>query len=218
MAELVEFSIHTFTDASENAYATAVYSRHVYENGDVTVRLITLTSRLAPLKAVSITRLQLLDALIGVRLTIQLCSALKIPTHEVTYRVDSVNVGYWIRGQSREYKPFVALRVGEIHECSAPNQWRYVPTNMNPADHGTRGLTVEELASTDLWWNGPEFLKKTEKEWPKCKFDAATFEEDIELKRGKEVSAKEGCRFQTTKRGEANANHMAMPEWKKFGD
>ena len=77
-----------------------------------------------------------------------------------------MNVGYWIRGQSRESNPFITHRVGEIHEFSAPNQWRYVPTDVNSADLGTRGLTVEELASADLWWNGPEFLKKSRQDRP----------------------------------------------------
>ena len=61
-----------------------------------------------------------------------------------------MNVGYWIQGQSREYKLFIAHRVGEIHEFSAPNHWHYVSTNVNPADVGTRGLTVEELAKSRL--------------------------------------------------------------------
>ena len=78
----------------------------------------------------SIPRLELLGALIGLRLTRQVCSALKIATNEVTYWVESVNVGYWIQGQSREYKPFIAHRIGEIHEFSPPNQWRYVPTDV----------------------------------------------------------------------------------------
>ncbi|PFX26254.1 hypothetical protein AWC38_SpisGene9058 [Stylophora pistillata] len=112
------------------------------------VSQVNLGYRLAPLKAVSISRLELLGALIGTRPTMQICSALKISTDEVTYWMDSMNVGCWLRGQSRECKPFIAHRVGEIHECSAPSQWRYVPTNANPADYGTRGLTVEDLAST----------------------------------------------------------------------
>ena len=86
-------SIHTFNDASENAYTAVVYA-HVYEDGNITPRLIMPKSRLAPLKAVSIPRLELLDALIGLRLTRQVCSALKIPTNGVTYWVDSMNVGY----------------------------------------------------------------------------------------------------------------------------
>ena len=161
----------------------------MYEGGNVTARLIMSKSRLAPLKAVSIPRLELLGALVTLRLTRQVCSTLKIPTNGVTYWVDSMNVGYWIQGQSREYKPFIAYRVGEIHEFSASNQWRYVPTDVNPADLGTRGLTVDELASTDLWWNGPEFLKKSRQEWPECKFDKPMSRENLELKGTKDATS-----------------------------
>lgn len=94
--------------------------------------------------------------------------------------------------------------MGEIHECSAPNQWHYVPTKVNPADHGTRSLTVKELADTSQWWNGPEFLKRSEEEWPECKFDAPKSAESLELKRGKEVSAKDTCSYETTRGGEKN--------------
>ena len=94
----------------------------MYEGGIVTARLIMLKSRLAPLKAVSIPRLELLGALVGLRLTRQVCSTLKIPTNGVTYWVDSIYVGYWIQGQSREYKAFIFQCVREIHEFSAPNQ------------------------------------------------------------------------------------------------
>ena len=81
-----------------------------------------------------------------------------------------MTVGFWIRGQSRRYKTFVAHRVGEIHEDSNPVQWRYVPTLCNPADHGTRGLTVSELKDNELWWNGPDFLREPREKWPEEKF------------------------------------------------
>ena len=101
-----ELSIHTFSDASKNPYTAVVYARHVYEDGNITARLIMSKSRLSPLKTVSIPRLELLGALIGLRLTRQVFSALKIPTNGVTYSADSVNVGYCIQGKSKEYKPF----------------------------------------------------------------------------------------------------------------
>ena len=87
----------------------------------------------------------------------------------VTFWVDSLNVVFWIQGQSRDYKPFVSHRIGEIPEHSNPDQWRYVPTKLNPADHGTRGLTVSELAECEPWWNGPKFLLYPESEWPERK-------------------------------------------------
>ena len=97
-----ELSIHTFSNASEDAYAAAVYARHVYEGGSIATRLIMSKTRLALWKAVSIPRLELKGALIGLRLTRQDCSELKIPTNRVTCWVDNMNVGYWIQGQSRD--------------------------------------------------------------------------------------------------------------------
>ena len=130
----------------------------------------------------SIPILELLGALVELRLTRQVCSALKTPTNGVTYWMYNMNVGYGIQGQSREYKPFIAHGVGEIHEFSAPNRWRYVPTDVNPATMGTRGLTVEEIASADFWWNGLEFLKKSRQDWPECKLHKPASTEDLELK------------------------------------
>ena len=96
--------------------------------------------------------------------------------------MDSLNVGYWIQGKSREYKPFVAHRVGEIHENSNPDQWRYVPTSLNPADLGTRGLTALELTESKKWWTGPDFLRCPAAEWPDRKFDKPSREALTELK------------------------------------
>ena len=51
-----------------------------------------------------------------------------------------MKVLWWIRGRSRQFKPFVANRVGEIQSNTDPEQWRYVPTGMNPADILSRGM------------------------------------------------------------------------------
>ena len=211
-----ELSVHTSSDASENPYAAVVYAHHVYEGESITAQLIMSKSRLASLKAVSIPRLELLGALIGLRFTRQVCSALKTPTNGGTYLVDIMNVGYWIQGQSREYyksrswpivgqsreyKPFIAHRVGEIHEFSAPNQCRYVPCYF-----GTRGLTVKELVQTDLRWNGLEFLKRSKQDWPECKFDKPTSTQNLQLTGAKETGTKEATTYQITKEGGETAN------------
>ena len=105
-------------------------------------------------------RLELMGSVISLRLANQVCKAMEEPLTDVTFWIDSMTAGFWIRGQSRNYKPFVAYRVGEIHQETSPAQWRYVPTAYNPADYGKRGLTVTELRDNDLWWNGPTFLKE----------------------------------------------------------
>ena len=79
---------------------------------------------------------------------------------------DSQNVLWWIHGHSRDFKPFVANRVGEIQTSTDPEQWRYIPTSLNPADILSRGMTAADLAKCDRWWKGPEFLRKPEEAWP----------------------------------------------------
>ena len=88
-----ETSIHTFTDASQKAYTAVVYARYEYEDGTVSCRLITSKTRLASLKTMSIPRLELMGALIGVRLTKQVRNSMEIEVERSTYWVDSLNVG-----------------------------------------------------------------------------------------------------------------------------
>ena len=164
--KIISHEVHTYLDASEKAYSAVVYTRNEYADGTISVRLVAAKTRLAPLKAISIPRLELMGAVIGLRLSKQVCKALEFPQQGVTFWIDSMTVGFWIRGQSRKYKPFVAHRVGEIHAETNPSQWRYVPTASNPADHGTRGLTVTELKDNKLWWDRPEFLREPRTKWP----------------------------------------------------
>ena len=145
--ELRDVTIHTFSDASEKAYAAASYVRHEYEDGTFSTRLVAAKSRLAPLKAMSIPWLELMGALTGLRLTLKICAALEIPRNKATFWVDSENVGFWVQGPSRNFKPFVSHRVGEIHDESSPDQWRYVPTKLNPADQGTYLRSFSSRAS-----------------------------------------------------------------------
>ena len=47
------------------------------------------------------------------------------------------------------------------------SQWRYVPTDLNPADNGTRGIPVSIFTSESRWLKGPDFLPKNPETWPK---------------------------------------------------
>ena len=179
---LHETKIPRCSDASEKAYSAAVYARYEYMDGSFSSRLVAAKTRLAPLKAISIPRLELMSAVISLRLSKQVCKALEVQLRKVNFWIDSMTVGYWIRGQSRNYKPFLAHRVGEIHQDSNPEQWRHVPTTSNPADYGTRGLTVAELKNNDCWWNGPKFLQGPRKHWPETKFETPASEAFDEVK------------------------------------
>ena len=42
----------------------------------------------------------------------------------------------------------------------------FTPSKKNPADIASRGSTGQSIADNDLWWHGPEWLIKSEEEWP----------------------------------------------------
>jgi hypothetical protein len=74
---------------------------------------------------------------------------------------DSAVCLHWINTPAKSFKAFVAHRIGEIQNYTTQNQWRHVPTLENPADIGTRKITVAELKTSKLWWEGPKFLKES---------------------------------------------------------
>ena len=170
--------IHTFVDASQDAFGAAVYALTSYGDGQIIVRLVASKGKVAPLSAISIPRLELMAAVLGVRLTKSVCEALELDMKHVTFWSDSVNVLWWVRGHSRKFKPFTAHRIGEIQESSSPQQWRYVPSKSNPADLVTRGMSARELVTDTFWWSGPSYLKQEEADWPKNKVEEGTHDED----------------------------------------
>ena len=100
-----------------------------------------------------------------------------------------MNVLWWIRGRSKDFKPFVSNRVGEIQMSTYPAQWKLVSKKLNPADYLTRGVKLLQLAELDVWWNGPHFLHNDEKVWPKYVIEQNPVYTTEEVKRSVLVSS-----------------------------
>ena len=122
-------------------------------------------------------------AVLGLRMAGSISRVLNASLDQATFWSDSMNVVWWIRGRSRSFKPFVANRVGEIQTATDPKQWRYVPTNKNPADLLTRGLKLSELTKNENWWTGTDFLGHEESEWPVNKVVIEQGAAKVEVKR-----------------------------------
>ena len=166
--ELVANRVVTFVDASLQAYGTVVYLQCVYNDATTTSRLITSKCKVAPLKSMTVPRLELMGAVLGLRLTQRLAHVLGLPMQTVTFYSDSMDVLWWIRGHGRSFRPFIANRIGEIQMVTEPSQWQHVATGENPANLCTRGATPEELMENSLWWHGPKWLLSKDKQsWPK---------------------------------------------------
>ena len=93
----------------------------------------------------TVPRLELAGAVLGLRLTQHLTVVLGLPMQSVTFYPDSMDVLWWIRGHGRSFRPFLANRIGQIQMVTEPSQWQHVLTGGNPADLCTRGATPDEL-------------------------------------------------------------------------
>ncbi|KAA5608947.1 hypothetical protein F3H11_35835, partial [Pseudomonas aeruginosa] len=125
-------------DASEKAYACAVYWRQRTDESTYRVTLLAGKARVTPLRPVSIPRLELQAALLGTRMAQAIANELDIAVGGRTYCTDSSTVLTWIKTDPRTFKPFVAHRLAEIEESTKPQEWRWVPGSQNPADDATR--------------------------------------------------------------------------------
>ncbi|UYV74134.1 hypothetical protein LAZ67_11002214 [Cordylochernes scorpioides] len=153
--------LHGFCDASESAYSSVVYMKSRFKSGHVQVTLIAAKTKVAPLKATSIPRLELCAALLLSNLYDSICSSLLLQIDRVILWTDSQIVLCWIKSESKHWKPFVGNRIAEIQRLTLQSSWYYVSTKDNPADCASRGITSSELVNHSLWWNGPDWLSNS---------------------------------------------------------
>ena len=158
--------LHGFADASESAYATVVYIHSVYEDTSTEVKLVTAKTRVAPLKRMSIPRLELCAAQLLAKLLDVTRRALSIPLQDVYCWTDSTIVLAWLDGQFRRYKTYIGNRVSATLHLMPSDKWHHVPTDSNPADCASCGLLPRNLLKHSLWWNGPRWLCKSPAQWP----------------------------------------------------
>lgn len=155
--------IHYFSDASTSGYGVCAYLKSVDLSGNIHCSFLIGKSRVAPLKLVSIPRLELQAAVVAVRLS-RLVRRELILESNVTefFWSDSKVVLAYIQNDVRKFKVYVANRIQEIRDCTSLDQWRYVPSEHNPADIASRGLSAIDLVNSS-WLNGPEFLRHDDK-------------------------------------------------------
>lgn len=153
--------LHGFSDASTRAYAAVIYLRVFHSLSSFQVSLIAAKIKVAPLKTVSIPRLELNAVVLLNRLMYWTKRSLKlerVPMYGWTYFTIALT-----QAASKQWNCYVANRVSEVQTHFSSARWNHVHSSDNPA---SRDLSALELAAHRLWWCGPSWLSKPSALWP----------------------------------------------------
>ncbi len=158
--------LHVFGDGSQEVFSAVAFLRaKVCRDGkkggtSTELAFVLGKARVAPMKVLTVPKLELQAALLAARLRVENSKALKVRIAQTFMWTDSTTVLQWLN--STEKQPiFVANRVTEILESTSVDQWHHVASSDNPADAGTRGMSALSLKSSS-WLVGPAFLKGPE--------------------------------------------------------
>ena len=151
-----ENDIHIFVDASAVAVAAAANLKTVPNLAtDVETCYLIGKCKVAPIKQISIPKLELETAVIGVRLLSTIMKESSFYITRSTLWTHSQVVLDWL-SSTKKQPVFVANRLKEILASTDAYQWKHVTTKENPADHGTRGLNPDEIPAN--WLTAPALL------------------------------------------------------------
>ena len=159
-------TLHGFTDASKKVYCSIVYLVFETDEG-IFSNLICAKTRVAPLKELSIPRLELMSARILATLmnVVKNALSLQVEIQQCRYWLDSKTALFWINN-SGNWKQFVQHRVDEILKLSDKANWGHCAGVCNPADLGSRGVLATTLKESRIWWHGPHWLSLEQSHWP----------------------------------------------------
>ncbi len=158
--------LHGFSDASQLAMAAVVYLRVTDHKGNSKVTLVCSKTRVAPIKRLTIPRLELSAAVLLAHLIRHTQSTLELQDVPVFLWTDSSITLAWVKNNPMKWKEYVGNRVSTIHQTLPNASWRYTSGKLNPADCASRGLNASQLISHHLWWTGPPWLAQSPEYWP----------------------------------------------------
>ena len=213
VGEVEALELHLLGDTSQEVFSAVAFLRAkvIAKDGGSTTELafVIEKARVAPMKALTIPKLELQASLLASRLRKKVQRALTMKIDKVFRWTDSTTVLQWIH--SIEKQPvFVVHRVAEILELTTTDEWNYVQSCDNPADAGTRGHSATALPNS-IWLKGPDFLKTSD--WPFRPSEHSSFK----VKQRNDTFSDEKPSFGSETVLNANAGiNTSTFEWQKY--
>ena len=100
--------LNVFADASGKGFGAVCYTRHPLPDGSIKVLFVMVRNRIAPLKQLSIPRLELQAAVLAIRLYYLVKQELTVKVEDTIFWSDSKTVLQYIANESRRVHTFVA--------------------------------------------------------------------------------------------------------------
>ncbi|XP_011859476.1 PREDICTED: uncharacterized protein LOC105556968 [Vollenhovia emeryi] len=162
----LDVELHGFAYASIRAYAAVVYLRIVHSQTNVQVNLLAAKTKVAPLKTVSVPRLELNAVVLLTRLLEWVRDSTRLNRAPLFGWTDSQIALAWIQQHPSKWNAYIANRVSEVQTRLPSVHWQHVRSHDNPADCASHGSTASDLVHHQLWWSGPPWLKISPASWP----------------------------------------------------
>ena len=138
--EAITAQLHHFADASEKGYGAVTYLLLHNSHLQTHTSFIMGKSRVAPLKPVTIPRMELTAAVVAVCMDKLWSRELRLPLQDSVFWTDSTSVLKYINNKTSRFRVFVANRVSEIPEPPSGGMW------IQDVTPPTLPLEVQELS------------------------------------------------------------------------
>ncbi|XP_037773213.1 uncharacterized protein LOC119568873 [Penaeus monodon] len=148
------------------AYGACAYVRWQTGEHEFESHLIAARNKIAPMKQMSIPRLELCAALMAARLRESILKEFTWKFEAIYHIVDSSIVRSQIQKESHGFNTFVAVRIAEIQIKTDPKEWWWVDSTQNIADMTSRPCKPEKIGRESDWQSGPKFLTLPTNRWP----------------------------------------------------
>jgi hypothetical protein len=162
--DTVSFEGQIFNDASVDGMCSTVYLRQLLKDGGILVNLLLTKARVTPMVKKSIPSVELAAVSHGASLIPFIKNQLPFELDKINLFTDSSCVIGWLASLNK-FGRYIDNRIKHIREHATVV--KHVRTDENPADIGSRGCSITELAGNKKWWHGASFLQLPEDQWPK---------------------------------------------------